>query len=171
MYQLRSAVREPVSGLSGSATAFIQVPDFNRRLSLSSVLLLDRDGGRAETLARAGVMAPGGPAIRVFASSAVLDYDCTVSGFHIDAQTRKPKLDMTVYLFHGPEQIYTGQPIALAIANGNSTAVVHAAGEIKLPATMPSGDYALELVVNDRLEKSKLQPAEQFVDFTLATHQ
>jgi hypothetical protein len=59
----------------------------------------------------------------------------------------------------------------LAIADGNSTAAVHAAGEIKLPATLPPGDYALELVVNDRLEKSKPQHAEQFVDFSLATQQ
>jgi VWFA-related protein len=167
-YQLRSAVREPGSGQSGSATEFVQIPDFNRRLALSSVLLLDRDAGRAAALARAGAMAAGGPAIRVFASGAVLDYDCTVSGFQIDAQTRKPKLDVTVYLFRGPEQIYTGQPVALALASGNSTALVHAAGEIKLPATLPPGGYALELVVNDRLEKSKPQHAEQFVDFTLA---
>ncbi len=170
-YQLRSAVREPGSGQRGSATAFVQIPDFNRRLALSSVLLLDRDAGRAETLARAGVMAAGGPAIRVFASGAVLDYDCTVSGFQIEAQTGKPKLDVTVYLFRGPEQIYTGQPLALVIPEGNSAAVIHAAGEIKLPATLPPGDYALELVVNDRLGKSKPQPAEQFVDFTLATQQ
>jgi VWFA-related protein len=166
-YQLRSAVREPGSGQSGSATAFVQIPDFNRRMALSSVLLLDRDAGRAEALERAGVMAAGGPAIRVFAPGAALDYDCTVSGFQIDAQTGKPKLDVTVYLFRGPEQIYTGRPIALAIGEGNSTAAVHAAGEIKLPVTLPPGDYALELIVNDRLEKSKPQHAEQFVDFTL----
>lgn len=170
-YQLRSAVREPASGQSGSATEFVQIPDFNRRLALSSVLLFDRDTGRAEALARAGVMAAGGPAIRVFASGAVLDYDCTASGFQIDAQTGKPNLDVAVRLFRGAQQIYTGQPITLAIANGNSTAVVHAAGEIKLPASLLPGDYALELVVNDRLEKSKPQPAEQFVDFTLARQQ
>jgi hypothetical protein len=93
-----------------------------------------------------------------------------VYGPQIDAQTGKPKLDMAVRLFRGPEQIYSGQSIALAIANGNS-APVHAAGEIKLPATLPPGDYALQLSVYDRLEKSKPQPAEQFVDFSLARQQ
>jgi hypothetical protein len=76
-----------------------------------------------------------------------------------------------VRLFRGPEQIYSGQPIELAIADGNSEAVVHATGEIKLPATLPPGDYALELIVNDRLEQSKSRSAEQFVDFTLAAQQ
>ncbi len=166
-YQLRSAVREPGSGRSGSATAFVQIPDFNRRLALSSVLLLDRDAGRAEMLERAGVMAAGGPAIRVFTSGAILDYDSTVSGFQIDTQTGKPKLDVTVYLFRGPEQIYTGQPIALAIADGNATALAHAAGEIKLPATLPPGDYALELRVHDRLEAKQPDGVAQWVDFTL----
>ena len=57
------------------------------------------------------------------------------------------------------------------VGGGDSAAAVHAAGEIKLPATLPPGDYALELNVYDRLEKSKPQPAEQFVDFTLAKQQ
>jgi 5-hydroxyisourate hydrolase-like protein (transthyretin family) len=103
----------------------------------------------------------------VFAPGAVLKYDYTVYGLLIDGQTGKPKLDVAVRLFRGPEQIYTGQPIALAIADGNSTAAVHAAGEIKLPETLPPGDYALELSVHDRLEKKQSRGASQWVDFTL----
>jgi hypothetical protein len=36
-----------------------------------------------------------------------------------------------------------------------------------LPATLPPGDYALALNVNDRLEKKPSQGADQWVDFTL----
>jgi hypothetical protein len=52
----------------------------------------------------------------------------------------------------------------LAIADA---AEVHAAGEIKLPATLAPGDYALELNVYDRLQKTRPQGAAQWVDFTL----
>ena len=170
--QLRVAAWDANAERAGSASTFVEIPDFNQAgMTLSSVQLYNSDAKRNEELARAGVLGAGSAVTRVFASGATLQYDCTVYGALLDGQTGKPKLDVTAYLFRGPEQIYTGQPIALAIADGNSTAPVHAAGEIKPPATLPPGDYALELVVNDRLEKSKPQPAEQFVDFTLTTQQ
>ena len=104
---------------------------------------------------------------RVFAPGAALKYDCTVYGPQIDLQTGRPKLDMAVRLFRGPEQIYTGQPIAVVVADGSSTAPIHAAGEIKLPATLPPGGYALELKVHDRLEAKHSDGVAQWVDFTL----
>ncbi len=162
-YQLRVAAWDANAELAGSASAFVEIPDFNRTgIALSSVQLYDSDAKRNEEVTRAGVLGAGSPVTRVFASGAVLKYDCTVYGPLIDMETRRPKLDMTVRLFRGPEQIYTGQPIALAIADGNSTAAVHAAGEIKLPATLPPGGYALELRVHDRLEAKHMQPAAQW---------
>jgi hypothetical protein len=146
----------------------VEIPDFNRAgIALSSVQLYDSDAKRNEELTRAGMLGAGSPVTRVFASGATLKYDCTVYGPLIDTQTRRPKLDMTVRLFRGPEQIYSGQPIGLAIADGNSTAPVHAAGEIKLPATLPPGGYVLELSVHDRLETKQSDGTAQWVDFTL----
>jgi VWFA-related protein len=165
-YQLRSAVREPDSGQGGSATAFVDIPDFNRRrLALSSVILSDRDPARTEALERKGVIAAGSPATRVFAPGAVLSYDCTIYGALTDKQTAKPRIDIEIRLFNGPKQIFAGHPIPLAIPDGMPPAV-HAAGEIRLPATLPPGDYAVELIAWDRLEKAQSH-ATQFVDFTL----
>jgi VWFA-related protein len=166
-YQLRVAAWDANAERAGSASTFVEIPDFNRAgIALSSVQLYDSDAKRHEELTRAGVLGAGSAVTRMFAPGAALKYDCTVYGPQIDAQTGKPKIDMAVRLFRGPEQIYTGQPIALAIAGGNS-APVHAAGEIKLPATLPPGDYALELSVYDRLETKQSQGAAQWVDFTL----
>jgi hypothetical protein len=167
-YQLRVAAWDANAERTGSATTFVEIPDFNRAgIALSSVQLYDSDAKRNEELTRAGVIGAGSTVTRVFASGAVLKYDYTVYGLAIDPQTGKPKVDVAVRLFRGPEQIYTGQPITLAVPEGNSTAAVHAAGEIKLPATLPPGDYALALNVNDRLEKKPSQGADQWVDFTL----
>jgi VWFA-related protein len=167
-YQLRVAAWDANAERAGSASTFVEIPDYNRAgIALSSVQLYDSDAKRNEELTRAGVLGAGSPVTRVFAPGAVLKYDYTVYGLLIDGQTGKPKLDVAVRLFRGPEQIYTGQPIALAIADGNSTAAVHAAGEIKLPETLPPGDYALELSVHDRLEKKQSRGASQWVDFTL----
>jgi hypothetical protein len=166
-YQLRSAVREPDSGQGGSATAFVEIPDFNRRpLALSSVMLSDCDPDRTEALERTGVMAAGSPVTRVFGPGAVLNYDCMIYGALRDRQTAKPKLEIEVRLFNGPRQIFAGRPIPLAIPDG-MPAAVHAAGEIRLPATLPPGDYAVELIAWDRLEQTQSGHAMQFVDFTL----
>ena len=43
---------------------------------------------------------------------------------------------------------------------------VHASGEIRLPATLPGGGYAVELVVFDSAWKNQ-RSATQWTDFTL----
>ena len=159
-YQLRIAVWDANSQRAGSATTFVEVPDFNRPgIALSSVQLYDSDTARNAELAREGVLGAGSSVTRSFAVGAVLHYDCIVYGPLIDKQTGKPEFDVAVNLFRGSEQILTGPPVQLATA--------HAAGEIKLPATLPPGDYALELIVHDRLEKKESQGVAQWVDFTL----
>jgi VWFA-related protein len=167
-YQLRVAAWDANAEQVGSATTFVEIPDFNRSgVTLSSVLLSDSDPKRNEALTRAGVMGAGSSVTRVFASGAVLAYDCTVFGALLDRQTAKPSVDVEVHLFRGPEQIFTGKPIRLAIPDGNAPGAVHAKGEIRLPGTLPPGDYAVELVVYDRIQPTRLQQAKQFVDFTI----
>ena len=70
-------------------------------------------------------------------------------------------------LFRGPEQIFNGQPVPLAVEDGNIRFAIHATGEIKLPITFPPGDYALELSAWGRLEKNPAGRAAQWGDFTL----
>jgi VWFA-related protein len=138
-YQMRAAVRDAVSGQSGSATRFIEIPDFNgRSLVLSSLRLSDR------------VVAPGMPFL----------YDCEVFGARRDKETAKPKLEMEVRLFRGPEKIFTGHRIPV-----EST---RAAGQIKLPPTLPPGEYSIELAVYDTTGKGPAPRASQWADFRLA---
>ena len=67
-----------------------------------------------------------------------------------------------------PSDLPVARSFRVTYADGNSTEAIHATGQIKLPATLPTGDYALELSVYDRLEKTAQQRAAQWVDFTLA---
>ena len=109
----------------------------------------------------------GSPVMRVFAPGAALQYDCTVFGARIDPYTAKPNIDIEVRLFRGPERIFSGEPISLVIADGNSRTAVHAAGEIRLPSSLPAGDYAIELSAYDRLDRKEMRHATQWVNFTL----
>jgi VWFA-related protein len=168
-YQLRVAAWDANAEQVGSATTFVEIPDFNRSgVTLSTVQLSDSDPKRNEPLTRAGVMGAGSSVTRVFAPGAVLSYDCTVFGALPDHQTNKPSVDVEVHLFRGPEQIFTGKRIRLPIPDGNVPGAIHAKGEIKLPDTLPPGDYAVELVAYDRTQSTRSEQAKQFVDFTIA---
>jgi hypothetical protein len=146
----------------------VEIPDFNGGgIALSSVQLSDSDSKRNEGLTRAGVIGGGSPVTRIFAPGAVLDYNCTVYGATIDNRTRTPRIDMTVRLIHGAEQIFQGEPTPLPIGNEDSRMSVPATGHIRLPATLPMGEYALEFTVVDRLQKKRSATAAQWVDFTL----
>ena len=77
-YQLRVAAWDANSERAGSASTFVEIPDYNRAgIALSSVQLYDSDAKRNGELTRAGVLGAGSAVTRVFASGAVLKYDCT----------------------------------------------------------------------------------------------
>jgi len=164
-YQLRAAVGDAGSDLLGSATTFVQVPDFNRAaIALSSILLSDADPARNAALENAGVLGAGSPVTRVFAPGAALDYDCEIFGAHPEKSSGKPRIEIEVHLFRGPERIFTGHPFALPVTASGPP--VRANGQVKLPAFLPPGDYALELIAWDRGAGPK-QQATQWVDFRL----
>jgi VWFA-related protein len=155
-YQFRVAIRDANSEQIGSATTFVEIPDFNRRaMELSSILLSDSDAARNEGLARAGVLGPGSPVTRAFGSGAAVTWDCDVFG-----AAGNPQIEMSINLFRGRESIFTGHPISAPA--GKKGAPVHLNGQVKLPDSLPAGDYALELLVHDGGKS-----ATQWTDFVI----
>ncbi len=141
-YQFRVAVRDANAEQIGSATTFVEIPDFKRRaMELSSILLSDSDAGRNELLSRAGVLGPGSPVTRVFGAGAAVTWDCDVFG------AGNPAIEMSINLFRGKDRIFTGKPISAPA--GKDGAPVHLNGQVRLPDSLPAGDYALELLVQD----------------------
>ena len=155
-YQFRVAVRDANSEQIGSATSFVEIPDFNRRaMELSSILLSDSDAGRNELLAHAGVLGPGSPVTRTFGSGAAVTWDCDVFG-----AAGNPEIEMSINLFRGRDRIFTGPPISAPAGKGG--APLHLNGRVRLPDSLPAGDYALELLVHDAGKS-----ATQWTDFTI----
>jgi len=61
-YQLRVAAWDANAERAGSASTFVEIPDYNRAgIALSSVQLYDSDAKRNEELTRAGVLGAGSP--------------------------------------------------------------------------------------------------------------
>lgn len=158
-YQVRTALRDSAAERLGSATAFVDLPDFDKpRLALSSVLLRDLDAQRDAALSRQGVIGPGSAVTRIFAPGAVLNYSFLIFG-------AKSEANVEVRLFRGTERLPVGAPIHLQASAG---APVRAEGDIQLPSELPAGHYTAEFLVYDHPEDSKQPPATQWVDFTIA---
>jgi hypothetical protein len=155
-YQFRVAVRDANSEQIGSATAFVEIPDFKRRsMELSSILLSDTDASRNDLLARAGVLGPGTPVTRAFGPGAAITWDCDLFG-----AAGNSKIELSINMFRGRQSIFTGQPISAP--SGKDGAPVHLNGQIRLPDSLPPGDYTLELLVHDGGKA-----AIQWTDFTI----
>ncbi len=150
-YQFLVALRDTKSGRTGSANAFVEVPDYSaKRLEVSSLEL-----GAVGSSARIG---------RGFQPGAVFSFAADVYGARTGAD-KKPKVEFTVRLHRGPELIFTGKPIAMHEQKEGAQPIV--SGEIKLPAFLPAGDYAVELVVRDKLAPEKTGTATQWAEFRL----
>ncbi len=144
--QFRAALRDVPSGRTGSAATWLNVPDFNRRsLSLSSLDL--------------GV-APS------FQPGAAIEFACAVRGAHLD-KAGSPKIDFQIQLFRGAEQIYTGPVIPMPQQDPQKGLVL--TGSMRLPDTLPPGEYAMEVTAHDRLAPEKSQEATQWAMFSLRT--
>ena len=162
-YQLRAVVRDEASTRTGSATAFVQIPDYNRQsIALSSLVLYEQE---------AAASAPAGDAtMRVFAPGVSLGYADYVYNPRIDAATGKPKLEMEVRLYKDNQKIFASAPLAVTVPQDltKTGGVIPAMGKIRIPQSMAPGDYSVVLIVYDRASTDKKgQAAVQWSDFTL----
>jgi VWFA-related protein len=152
-YQFRLAMRDAGSGKTGSVSSFVDIPDFNqRRLTLSSMEL--SAGGMTDKITRK------------FGTGSLLDFACDVSGETVNKHTGQPKIEFEVRLFRGSERIFQSRMIAMPSQDVEKPMVL--AGRIRLPESLPYGDYAMELVAYDRLASSDRQEVKQWIDFSLA---
>ncbi|MES1261417.1 MAG: VWA domain-containing protein [Acidobacteriota bacterium] len=152
-HQFRLALRDAGSGKTGSASAFVDIPDFNRRgLTLSSL-----------ELSMAG--SPTDKIVRRFAAGSLLDFACDIFGQTVDKRTGQPKIEFEVRLFRGPERIFQSRAITMHAQDPGKQMIL--AGNVRLPGTLPRGEYAMEVVAYDRLAGADRQTATQWIDFSL----
>jgi hypothetical protein len=74
-------------------------------------------------------------------------------------------LQTRVRVFHEGKLILDGKPKPLDSVGQTDLEHLKAFGAITIGKQMDVGDYVLQVIVTDRLAKSKLQPASQFVQF------
>ncbi len=172
-YQVRAAVRDAATEGSGSAQQYVEVPDVaSGRLALSGIAL--REGAAAAPPENAdlpqgpapGEDVTGGAARRSFRRGADLVYAYQI----INARTgagQHPDLETQTRLFHDGEQVLAGKATLAAAAGASDPRRLTAGGRIPLGRDMAPGEYVLQVIVTDKLLKSKLNTATQSMDFEI----
>jgi hypothetical protein len=170
MYQMRVALRDQNSERVGSANQFVQVPDLkNGRLTLSSILLRHEARGAPSDVNHAeGQVADDDPAtaaaLRVFKPGDALSYQYLVFNAR-SGPAQKADLEVQTRLFRDGKQVYTGHPMAPALAGDVTGGRLLAGGNMTFAKGITPGDYVLQVIVIDKLAKQKNQSAARWIDF------
>ena len=183
-YQLRTAVRDTSSLKVGSANQFIEVPDLKKsRLALSGIVVR---GGPVETATRASTnpqpatrmtsTAEGkveeenpqaGPAVRRFTRGMALEYACMIYNARLDKTTNRPQLETQLRLFRDGQQVFTGKVSSFDSGQQKDLTRIVAGGSLLLGNDLQPGDYALQLIVTDKLAKEESRVIGQWIDFEI----
>lgn len=179
-YQLRTALRDRDSGKVGSATQFIEVPDFKKeRVTLSGLLLRGMPLAEYKKTLGATTFADGennpaqeidpmaNAAVRQFRTGMAMVYAFAIYNAKIDKTTGKPQLRTQVRLFRNGQLIFTGNEISFNSDNQPDLRRLGAAGAIQLGTSMTPGEYVFQIVVTDLLATDKRRVATQWMDFEI----
>ena len=152
-YQVRMAVRDDDSGRLGSDSQAVEVPE-NRpsRLSVAGLIV---QGVNTEIR--------GGPAVRRFASGDTFEYSYLVYG------ARQSATDLTTQLklFHGSEEVFTGDVLPATTAKELNRESIVVGGTFRLGSALPPGDFFLQVIVTDKLAPRDAQSSSQWIDFEI----
>ncbi|MBS1874606.1 MAG: VWA domain-containing protein [Acidobacteria bacterium] len=151
-YQVRVAVLDELSGRTGMASRFLEIPDFSKGgLAISPVMMGDGDW-------RSGAARPEAdlsPAIRVFGFDRPFSWGVTVFNARFDPSTGQPSVQLQPRLMQGDKVVWQGKRVPVALAAGMDPARIPAGGVLTLGDRTPAGEYVLEVEAVDPAAKAR----------------
>ena len=174
-YQLRVVVRDDKSDKVGSASQFIEVPDFNQdRLASSGIALSSFDP--KEEKARTAVKKStdetlGDPAVtqaalRRFRADRVLEFALAIYHAKLNKDTGQPQLTTRVELYRDGKAVFAGKETPYDPKGQPDFSRLLMEGGLQL-AGLPDGEYVLQIVVTDALAKGRYTTTKGWVDFEI----
>jgi VWFA-related protein len=181
-YVVRAALRDPATEGSGSAEQYVEVPDIESgHLALSGIVFQGVGAVGTSAGARAdgpqtpaqdpspGEDATGGAARRIFRRGAALfyAYDVMNAMLNKSGASQHPELEVQTRLFHGGVQVRTDKATLDSAGAASDPQRVRVDGRMTLGGDLTPGEYALQVIVTDKLAKGKFSTVTQSMDFEI----
>ena len=172
-YQLRVVVRDSASQRVGSASQFIEVPEFKKdHLALSGLIISEANTKAAPALppntsadaALSPIQSPSNLAVRIFYPE-TLSYGYLIYNPRLDPQTHKPQLTTQVRIFRDGQLIVEGPETPYDVSQQTDLTRLRDDGFFKLNQSTMPGEYVLQITVNDVLPNAKPRTVTQWIDF------
>lgn len=174
-YQMRVALRDIGSEKIGSASQFIEVPDFKKNRLLISSLILENMSvenfnnaiNNSNTANRVSTDPLTDTALRQFRKGTIVRYGYEVYNAVLDKQTQKPNLQTQLRVFRDGKLLLEGKPAEFLPENLVDFKQIKGLGAMSLGEKMEAGEYVMQVVVTDTLAKEKRRIATQFIPFEI----
>ena len=173
-YQLRMVVRDSASQRVGSASQFIEVPEFKKdNLALSGLVISEANSKGAPALppnasadaALSPIQSASNLAVRIFHSETVMSYGYLIYNPRLDPQTHKPQLTAQVSIFRDGQLMVEGPETPYDIGQQTDLTRLRDDGFFKLNKSTTPGQYVLQITVKDVLPNAKPRTVTQWIDF------
>lgn len=173
-YQMRVAIRDTINSNVGSANQFIEVPDLKKgRLTLSGIVLenmTEKQWSDLQTITSTPQQRGTDPmqdtSLRRFKRSTVLRYATEIYNAKLD-QAKTPNLNTQIRVFRDGKLILNGKPIPFSLEGQTDFGKLNFMGALALGGGMEAGDYVLQIIITDNLQKNKRKLATQWVQFEI----
>jgi hypothetical protein len=171
-YQMRVAVRDAGSGRIGSASQFVEVPDFHRRhMALSGIIMNgphveDTNQGWEASSKGYGIARSGTAAMRVFHSGESVSFAYVIFDARPEPKTGHPKVETQFSLYRNGQRVYSS-PITPVNPEQADPARLISTDTLRLETSLEPGEYMFQAIARDQLAPHKFQMAWQWTDLEL----
>jgi VWFA-related protein len=156
-FQLRVALRDQASQRVGASGQFIVVPSVaSGEFALSGILLNAESGNPAGDEPNTGFV------LRRFQQGSSLDFGYVIYNPALHKTKRQPELTTRTLIFRDAVKIYSSDSTPVGINNQPDLQRISAGARLQLGPALTPGEYALQIVVEDKIAKRTTTQWTQF---------
>ncbi len=169
---MRVAPRDAGSGKIGSASQFVEIPDFHRRrMALSGIIM---NGPQVEDTSQGwdasnkdyGIAKSGTVAMRVFHSGEPITFAYVIFDARPGPKTGHPRVETQFSLYRDGQRVYTSPITPVKVEQADPTRLI-ATGTLLLETALEPGEYMFQAIARDQLALNKYKMAWQWTDLEL----
>ncbi|MBV8855712.1 MAG: VWA domain-containing protein [Acidobacteria bacterium] len=163
LYQVRAAARDALSGRTGSAMQWVELPELKKQFSMSSVFIGERTSGQQAAQLQPEEM-PRGVLLSVARRFARTSHIRFLTFIYNSAQGSdgQPDVALQVQIFRDDQPVFTAPLSKLRADAGADFTRLPYMAELSL-STFPPGRYVLQLTAIDRAAKTSTSQRTRFV--------